>query len=179
MNAEKMGATIKRIRLAQRRTQQDIATICNLSKSYLSKIEKGSVLPSLSVLGQIANALGTKVSILVAEEERISIVHETAEHVLANLSNTSMGYSIFPFATSISKKKVQPFLFITKKSEHKLNKNSHDDDEFLYILSGEMFLEIGNKKYHLKEGDGIFFDARIEHMTIPISEEVKVLDIFC
>jgi transcriptional regulator with XRE-family HTH domain len=179
LDAAKMGATIKRIRLAERRTQQDIATICNLSKSYLSKIEKGSVLPSLNVLGHIADALGTKVSILIAEEESVTVVHESAEHIFANLSKTSMGYSIFPFATGVTKKKVQPFLFVTKKSEHTLNKNSHDDDEFLYILSGEMYLEIGNKKYHLKEGDGIFFDARIEHMTIPISEEVKVLDFFC
>lgn len=179
MDLQKIGATIKRIRLAERRTQQDIATMCGLSKSYLSKIESGTVLPSLSVLGQIADALGTKVSVLVAQEEKISIVHEDAEHVLSNLSKTSMGYSIFPFAASINNKKIQPFLFVTKKSEHKLNKNSHDDDEFLYILSGEMFLEIGSKKYHLQEGDGIFFDARIEHMTIPISEEVRVLDIFC
>lgn len=179
MDSFKIGTTIKRLRLAQRRTQQDIATVCSLSKSYLSKIEKGTVLPSLSVLGQIADALGTKVSILVAEEESIDIVHDTKATVYKNMSKTSMGYNIFPFAASITDKNIQPFYFETTKKDHKLNWNSHDDNEFLYIIEGEMYLEIGQKRYHLAQGDGIYFDARVEHLTTPISEVVRVLDIFC
>jgi len=40
-----------------------------------------------------------------------------------------------------------------------------------------MILKIGDQEYHLKEGDGIYFNGSMEHQTIPLSETVKVLDI--
>jgi mannose-6-phosphate isomerase-like protein (cupin superfamily) len=60
-----------------------------------------------------------------------------------------------------------------------LHKTTHEGEEFLYILEGEMILKIGEDEYHLKTGDGFYFDGRMEHQTIPLSEVVKVIDIIC
>ena len=91
---------------------------------------------------------------------------------------TAKGYSIFPFAVEYHEKKMQPFLFITEKSKHISHTTCHESEEFIYVLEGEMILKIGKKEYHLKAGDGLYFNARYEHQTIPLTDTVKVLNLF-
>jgi mannose-6-phosphate isomerase-like protein (cupin superfamily) len=73
---------------------------------------------------------------------------------------------------------MQPFLFISEKSKHVPHTTCHESEEFFYVLEGEMILKIGKKEYHLKTGDGLYFNARYEHQTIPLTETVKVLNVF-
>lgn len=173
-----IGIHIKKIRLQQRRLQQEVADACGFTKSHLSKIENGKVVPSLGALDKIAKALGTRVGVLLGEDVYQEVVMNTRQEALEGMVKTAQGYGMFPYAADYGEKKMQPFLFRTLKKEHTLHSTAHESEEFFYIISGEMILKIGEKEYHLKEGDGIYFNARLEHQTIPISEEVQVLDIF-
>lgn len=178
MNSIDIGIHIKKKRLEQRRSQQEIAEFCGFTKSHLSKIENGKVLPSLGALDKIAEVLKTKVGILLGEEIHKEVVFHSKAEADSGLLLTSKGYSMFPYATDYGEKKMQPFLFCTCKKSHKLHSSSHDSEEFYYVLEGEMILKIGKNEYHLKEGDSIYFNARYEHQTIPLTETLKVLDIF-
>ncbi|MGC9311106.1 MAG: helix-turn-helix domain-containing protein [Sediminispirochaetaceae bacterium] len=178
MNKYDIGIHIKKIRLEQRRSQQEIADYCGFTKSHLSKIENGRVVPSIGALDKIAEALNTRVSILLGEEAHKEVVLTSHEEALEGLIRTAQGYQIYPYASDYDEKKMQPFLFLTSKKKHKLHTTAHESEEFIYILEGEMILKIGSNEYHLKEGDGIYFNARYEHQTIPLSENLKVLDIF-
>lgn len=177
MDAIAIGLHIKKIRLQQKRTQQEIADFCGFTKSHLSKIEKGKVMPSIGVLAKIAESLQTKISYLLDEENHKEITHDTKAQIQTQMIKTSKGYSIYPFASTQEDKVMQPFMFETHKKEHKLHKTIHEGEEFLYILEGEMILKIGSEEYHLCEGDGLYFDARLEHETIPLTNTVRVLDI--
>lgn len=177
MNPEIIGLHIRKIRLKQKRTQQEIADYCGFTKSHLSKIEKGKVMPSIGVLAKIANSLNTKVAILLDEEKHEDIVLNEKEEVESQMIKTSKGYSVFPFAAGHEEKVMQPFYFVSHKKDHQLHKTTHEGEEFMYILEGEMTLIIGKKEYHLSEGDGFYFDARLEHQTVPLTENLRVLDI--
>jgi len=177
MNAIGIGLHIKKIRLQQKRTQQEIADFCGFTKSHLSKIEKGKVMPSIGVLSRIAESLQIKISYLLDEENHKDITHDTHEEIQTKMIKTSKGYSIYPFASAQENKVMQPFLFETHKKEHKLHTTIHEGEEFLYILEGEMILKLGTEEYHLRKGDGLYFDAHLEHETIPLTDTVKVLDI--
>ncbi len=179
MDAIAIGLHIKKIRLQQKRTQQEIADFCGFTKSHLSKIESGKVMPSIGVLAKIAESLKTKISFLLDEENHThkDITYDSKQEIQTMMIRTSKGYSIYPFASTQEDKVMQPFLFETHKDDHKLHKTIHEGEEFFYILEGEMILTIGNKEYHLCEGDGLYFDARWEHQTRPLTETVRVLDI--
>lgn len=177
MDQVAIGLRIKKIRIQQRRTQQDIADFCGFTKSHLSKIEKGKVMPSIGVLAKIANSLSIKISILLDEEHHETITHDAEDRIADNLITTANGYSIYPFAASQEDKNMQPFFFVTRKDEHRLHTTTHDGDEFLYILEGEMLLRIGAQEYHLKAGDGLYFNGQEEHQTVPLTDVVKVIDI--
>ena len=59
--AKRIGSRIVKLRNSQKLTQEKLAYENGISKGYLSDIEKGNKLPSLSVLEQIADRLGVDI----------------------------------------------------------------------------------------------------------------------
>ena len=173
-----IGSHIRRLRLRESRTLQEISNACGFSKSLLSKIETNKVVPPVATLVKIANSLGATVSSLIEDNENVSVVFTPREESEKRLIQTEKGYSIFPFATKHKEKKIQPFLFVAKKGEVKEHHLSHGGEEFIYVLSGEMKFQVGNVEYTLKCGDGLYFNCLEEHQVIPLTEEVRYLDIF-
>lgn len=64
------GRTLRRLRTDQGMTQDALAFESGLDRSFLSKLENGHKLPTLSTMVRLANVLGITVSQLVDEFER-------------------------------------------------------------------------------------------------------------
>lgn len=173
-----LGKRIRKLRVQQHRTLQDVADECGFTKSLLSKIETGKVVPPVATLVKIAQTMGIRVSTLIENNDDAETVYTTKKETEENFTRTRVGYSIFPFATNHINKKMQPFLFVAKRGEVKEHRVSHVGEEFLYVIDGEMKFKIGNIEYTLKAGDGLYFNALDDHGVMPISEEVRYLDVF-
>jgi transcriptional regulator with XRE-family HTH domain len=174
-----LGNKIKKIRTEQNRSLTDIANICGFSKSLLSKIENEINVPPISTLIKIAEALGTKVSSLLDDNQRTGTIYTKKESSQTKLVKRDKGYSFFAFAVERSEKLMQPFLFVSRKDENdKRNEFSHNGEEFIFILEGEMRYKVGSIEYSLIPGDSLYFDSIEKHTISPITEEVKYLAIF-
>jgi len=173
-----IGTHIRRLRLQQHRTQQEIATACGFTKSLLSKIESNTVTPPVATLVKIARALGTAVSALLEAGGRVGAVHTTAAEALAGIVQTERGYWIYPFATHRKDKRIQPFLIVAKKGEVKEHHLAHEGEEFIYVLDGRMKFQVGNAEYRLGPGDSLYFSSAEEHQVIPLSAQVTYLNLF-
>jgi quercetin dioxygenase-like cupin family protein len=55
---------------------------------------------------------------------------------------------------------------------------SHEGEEFIYVIEGEMKMTLGDTEYLLKAGDSMYFNCLQKHGIMPVSDEVKYLDIF-
>jgi transcriptional regulator with XRE-family HTH domain len=177
MDEKQIGLHIKKLRIQQKITQQEIADYCGFSKSLLSKIEHGATVPPLGTLIKIATSLHTTLSTLVGEDMNSDTAYDSSSKAESQLFKTSKGYTMFPFASENVSKKMQPILYVVKKDKLKSHFSAHAGEEFYYILSGEMKLRIGNTIHHLRPGDGIYFNSSNEHETIPITDEVRLLNI--
>ncbi len=58
--AQKIGDSIKRIRLEQDQTQADVAKRAGLSTNYYARIERGDAAATIEALQKIARALSVK-----------------------------------------------------------------------------------------------------------------------
>lgn len=173
-----IGTHIRRLRLQQRRTQQEIAAACGFTKSLLSKIESNTVTPPIATLIKIARALGTAVSALMEADTNGGTVHTTATEALSGIVKTERGYWIYPFATHRKNKRIQPFLMVARKGEVKEHHLVHDGEEFIFVLQGAMKVQVGNAEYRLAAGDSLYFSSADEHQVIPVSVTVKYLNFF-
>lgn len=178
INSLQIGTRIRNLRLVQKRTLQDIANACDLSKSMVSKIETNAVVPSVATLVKIAKSLGINVSVLMEENDTQSSVMISYEKANNNITQTDRGYHIFPFASEFKDKKMQPFLFIGKKGEVKEHHLTHEGEEFIHVLEGEMKLQVGNLEYSMKQGDSVYFNALEQHGIMPVTDTVKYINIF-
>ncbi len=174
-----VGKRIRKLRLQQKLTLQDIADTCGFTRSLLSKIENGKIAPSLGTLSKIAEALGVKSASLIEEGTYKSAIF-TPKHAIedSNMFRTDTAYAIFTFAAEHIQKKMQPFLIAAKKGEVQMHNVSHTGEEFIYVLSGDIKFRVGSLTYLLSDGDSLYFDACEQHEVMPLSEEVRYLNIF-
>jgi transcriptional regulator with XRE-family HTH domain len=173
-----LGSHIRRLRLEQRRTQQEIADACGFTKSLVSKIERDRVMPPIATLVKIANALGTRVSALIENGRKAASVAETGTEVADEMIGTEQGYWIHPYATHFPSKRMQPFMFIVRQGEVKEHHLAHEGEEFIFVLEGCVRVQVGADEHLLRAGDALYFDAAYIHQVIPVSEEARYLDIF-
>jgi len=173
-----IGSKIRKIRLQQGRTMQEVADASECSKGLLSKIETGKVVPALATLSKISKALNVRVSALmengaIEDVALTGVLYETPDAFVP----TSKGYSIFAFAPHFTDKKMQPVMVRGKKGEVRSHSVSHDGEEFIFILRGEVQIHVDKKIYQLKEGESIYFESVEEHGVVPVSDESFYLDI--
>ena len=178
INKLNIGDRIKMLRITQKRTMQDIAEASDLSKSMISKIENNKTIPSVAALVKIANSLGTNISNLLEQDGWVNAIITSRQKAQENLTTTEKGYSIYPYASEYHEKKMQPFLFVAKKGEVIPHELSHEGEEFIYVIKGQMKMQVGEVSYLLKIGDSLYFNSVQKHGIMPVSEEVMYLDIF-
>lgn len=174
-----IGMNIRKLRAQQHRTLQEIANACGFSKSLLSKIEHEVVIPPFATLSKIAAALGVNISTLLEEGTDKRCILATAEMVENSpRAITDKGYEFVTLAAEYTNKKIQPCLIVGKKNQVAEHSLSHTGEEFIYMLEGEMKFKIGNVEYLMKPGDNVYFDSLQEHGFLPVTDEVKYINIF-
>ncbi len=173
-----IGEHIRVLRLRQNRTIAEIAQKCKFSKSLLSKIENGKIVPSVGALVKIASALGTSVSALIESSADTQTVFTLKETSHKSIIRTEKGLYLYPFATEHKDNKMQPFLHTLRKGEVKPQVDSHQGQEFIFVLKGVLKFRVGRVEYILNEGDSVYFNSIEKHEGVPMSEVVEYLDIF-
>lgn len=173
-----IGTRIRSIRAQQGRTLEDLAHACECSKSLLSKIETGKVIPALATLSKIANALGVRVSVLLEDGENggPAVTPNMVDRPDAFVA-TDKGYTIYAVAPHFTNKKMQPVLVYGRKGQVKPHSVSHAGEEFIIVLEGEVKAHVGDAEYCLKKGESIYFQSASEHGFAPVTEYAVYLDV--
>jgi transcriptional regulator with XRE-family HTH domain len=174
-----IGLHIRKLRQLQHQTLQNIADKCGFTKSLLSKIESGKVVPPMSTLVKIACALNTNMADLMAEGDNIDCIFIPSDHKGVEPVLTVSGYKVLPLAVEFRQKRMQPMLFTIRPEDLNDKVNSHPGEEYIYVLEGTMEFRVGTKVFILHTGDSLFFNSVIDHyITQVLSDQVKYLDIF-
>ena len=69
--AAKIGRVIRANRLQRGLSQEALAEIADLNRSYLGDIERGVCVPSITTLQKLSDAFGEKLSDIIAQYEQI------------------------------------------------------------------------------------------------------------
>jgi transcriptional regulator with XRE-family HTH domain len=174
----RIGTQIQRLRRQQNRTLDELAKMCGYSKSLLSKIENGNTLPSVGALVRIAGALGASVAALIETAGDSQAVFTSRSKSTQSMTETPQGLLIHPFATGHANKRMQPILQVAHREKVKPRVDSHDGEEFIYVLKGRLKFHIGGVDYVLNNGDSLYFDSLEKHQGTPLTDTVEYLDVF-
>lgn len=71
----KINAAIKKAREDARLSQEQLADLAGIHRTYVSQLERGIKVPTLTILERICSALSIRVSELIAMAEEMGDVH--------------------------------------------------------------------------------------------------------
>ncbi|MEO2205337.1 XRE family transcriptional regulator [Paenibacillus pabuli] len=174
-----LGSKIRKLRKEQNRSQDDIAKVCGFTKSLLSKIENGKTVPPIGTLIKIAETLGTKISILLDDNDFNGTVYTPKARSMEKMVQTDRGYLFSAIAAERPEKLMQPFYFVAQKGKTGKRTISHVGQEFIFVLEGTMIYYVGKEEYTLNAGDSLYFDSVENHKYMLVTDEVKYLSVFC
>ncbi|MEW9671823.1 helix-turn-helix domain-containing protein [Ammoniphilus sp. 3BR4] len=179
IDIKKIGKRIKEARLNKGLTQQELADKCGFTKSLLSKIENGQTGSAVATLSKIANNLGTPLSWFLEEDNQQDLVLSLGKSRTTKVGSKEMGYLYERLANRAQFSKIEPVVVTVPPDSEITAPFTHSEDEFIYILSGAIYLSYEGDSYLLQEGDSAYFNGSKPHAFLPCTDqEAKVLTVF-
>ena len=174
--AKEIGKRLKSLREKRELSVEDLATRASLSAGDLEAVERGLRAPSVGELINVAQALGVSAGQFFEQENRprrIEVVRAKerwrVERDPGEGAN-ALSYSYEALSFRLSDRIMQPFLIEVRQSNGEVAQPSHHEgEEFLYVLEGELELEVAGEKHRLAAGDSAYYDSHLPHVLRAIS----------
>lgn len=161
----KIGKKIKNLRLKKGLTQEELGERTDLSKGYISQLERDLSSPSIETFFDILKVLGCSPKEFFDDEARIQKVVYTEEDV-TDFYDEEKGYHIQWLVPESNEKEMEPIRLILKeKGEFKTFEPSLSET-FAYVVEGEILLRLGRQEYIAKKGESIYYHATEEHQVV-------------
>ena len=158
----KIGHKLKRLRVSNSLTQDELASRIDLSKGFISQIENDSASPSIATLEDILEVLGTSPTEFFSDLDTCEkVVFSIADRVLTPDSNKK--FQIELLIPGFGKRKMDPVLVTIKPNQISFQDPVHEGEELGFLLKGKIELNLEDKTYTLNEGDCFYFSADKKH----------------
>ncbi len=165
------GKTIRKIREAKKISLSALARDIKVSKSLISQVEKGEVLPSLSTLEKIAVSLDVPITDFFKFEDELSeknhsnnIVRKDKRIKLSIPDSATVYYLLTPNLHANLEFLIVEFPPCSDSTGRDTFR--HKGEEYFLVLEGEFTLKIENETYILYEGDSGYFDSNKKHLFV-------------
>lgn len=166
----KVGERIAEVRKLKQLSLQDLAQRSALTENQLERIENNELLPSLAPLIKIARVMGVRLGTFLDDDDMLGPIVNRSEERNAtisfsnNNSEARESMNFYSLAGQKSGRHMEPFLVELETSEKKeFQSSSHEGEEFLYVIEGNVEINYGDQVYLLEKGDTIYYDSIVAH----------------
>ena len=171
MTVEKtVGEKIRQIREMKKVSVEELAARSGMEITMIQKIEQEKNVPSLAPLIKIARALGVRLGTFLDDSDNYGpVVVRSGEYhkgarFTSQASETREHLNFFSLAFDKAGRSMEPFIVDIEtglQSDYMLS--SHEGEEFIYVLEGEVEINYGKETYTLAKGDSIYLDSIVMH----------------
>lgn len=157
-----IGGKIKNLRIQKNLTQEELGERTDLTKGYISQLERNLSSPSMDSFFTILEVLGTTPRDFFNEEAKDQkVVYDNSERTI--YYDEEKHYQVEWLIPDSNENDMEPiFLTLESKGEFKEFAPSLSDT-FAYVLEGEVCVEIGLRRYFAKKGETIYYRATDSH----------------
>ena len=151
-----VGAKIRTLRESRRISLEELAQRSGLAVEQVERIENNIDLPSLAPLIKIARVLGVRLGTFLDDQDETgpSVCRHNEAGDTISFSNNAIQ----------SRKHMEPFIIdVAATEDTDFVLSSHEGEEFIYVLEGQMEICYGKHTYLLEPGDSIYYDSIVPH----------------
>ena len=167
-----LGFLIRQCRKSAMMTMQTLADKTGLSVGYISQVERNITVPTLTSLKAIAGVLNQRVSYFFEHPYSDEETTRFRERLVYQIGEKGASYE--RLSTRFHGSMLQSVIMYLP-SGFRSETTTHEGEEFIFMLEGEMTFEFADKTLVIKRGDSIHFDAQKRHTAWNHTAELTVL----
>lgn len=169
-----IGTKLKELRVQKGLTQEELADRCELSKGFISQVERDLTSPSISTLVDILQCLGTDLECFFHEEGEQQVVFHTKDFF--EKIDTELSNKIEWIIPNAQKNALEPILLTLEAGGSTYIDTPHEGEEFGYVLKGTISIHLGSKQYKASKGESFYYTANKQHyLTCSGKNGAKIL----
>ena len=177
------GERIAELRKTYSVDRKALAERSGVSEELIRCIEEDGLIPDLAPLLKISSALGVRLGTLLDDHKEIGPLITRAARVSESVRfitgiplpartatqeaalNGPQGLHFKALAADKGGRHMEPFI-VDVESEADQDKSSHEGEEFIYVLTGNIQVDYGKDSFVLSEGDSIYYDSIVPHRVL-------------
>lgn len=156
-----IGSKIKELRIQKSLTQEELADRAELSKGFISQLERNLTSPSIATLVDILQCLGTNLEEFFSGTTSEQVVFKKSDYF--EKYDSELKNDVKWIIPNAQKNIMEPILLTLDAGGSTYPDNPHEGEEFGYIINGSITLHIGNRHYKIKKGESFYFTANKQH----------------
>ncbi len=166
---ENLGDRIRKVREMRGLTLKDLSSRTGISVETLKRVESNETIPPLGELIKLGKAVEMKMGYFISPgvEKPMAVVRSDSRPAISRFGKVrseQYGYFYESLAPEKANRFMEPFLITMVPSEVK-ELSSHDGQEFIFVLEGEMKAQVGDHVEILRAGDAVYYDSNCPHLV--------------
>lgn len=161
----KLGHRIRTLRKAKKVTLVELSKQTGIAQATLSRVETGRMIGTVESHRKIAEVLGLSLAELYAPlDRRYEEIAVSKKDTPRKVVHQSRGCQIELLTQEITKKKITPLLLtLAGSSKTATEQNERGVEKFIWLIDGELEINVEKENYPLKAGETLYFDASLPH----------------
>ncbi len=155
-----IGDKVKRLRLQRGLTQEELAARTELTKGFISQLERDIASPSIATLMDILEALGTDIAAFFNETQNEKVVYRAEDMFVKEADD---GGAVRWLVTNAQRNALEPILVTLPSGAGTEPDDPHEGEEFGYVLQGSVWLLLGEQRFRVRRGDSFYFRPVAPH----------------
>lgn len=164
-----VGAKIKGLRELRGVTVEELSERSGMTPEQIKEIEAGNVATSLTPLLKIARGLGCRLGTFLDDAALagpvVSTPGQTDDKAMRFVGSGDRDGLVFhALAANKADRSMEPFIIeVAPPASPDYQVSSHEGEEFIYVLSGEIEVDYGKQLYRVSAGQSIYYDSIVPH----------------
>jgi len=153
-----IGSRLRQLRARRELSLAQVAKSVGVSVGFLSAIERSQMSASVGTLRKLARFYKTNILDFFDPAESSSrLVRPERRKVLE--AGPGVRMELLAWGNTV----MEPHLFRIEPNSGSGESYTHEGEEFLYVLRGQLHISLQGEEYRLKTGDSFYFESATPH----------------
>jgi DNA-binding transcriptional MerR regulator/quercetin dioxygenase-like cupin family protein len=153
-----IGGHLRKLRMKRALSLAQVSRAVGISVGFLSALERSRMTASVGTLRKLARFYKTNILDFFEPTQSNSPV-VTADNRKVLNAGPGVRMELLAYGQTV----MEPHLFRIAPGAGSGESYSHEGEEFLYVLKGELQIALNEQQYHLKQGDSFYFESATPH----------------
>ena len=143
-----IGEKLKELRIQRNLTQEELADRCELSKGFISQVERDLASPSIATLTDMLECLGSSLKEFFSDDSAEKVVYAPQDMFEKEEEDKKITWLV----PDAQRNSMEPILLELQPGARSNELPPLESEEFGYVLHGQVNLVAGKRTYRVRKG---------------------------